>query len=130
MSDRCGPLVAGGAALGLWLVASIAAAQPAGLDGQLLFNNACRTCHTVKADDNRLGPSLHGVVGRASGAVAGVNYSSALANGAVTWDEATLDRFIANPDAVAPGNGMKPYSGIASAEERAAIIAYLKDSGD
>lgn len=97
-------------------------------DGKLLFNNACRTCHSVNEGDNRLGPSLHGIVGRPSGAIEGVSYSSALADGAVTFDEATLDRFIENPDAVAPGHGMKPFGGVSSPEERAAIIAFLKTS--
>lgn len=101
----------------------------AGDEGQLLFNNACRTCHTVKAGDNRLGPSLSGVVGRKSGAVEGVAYSSALADGAVTWDAATLDKFLADPQSVAPGTTMKPFGGIASPEERAAIIGYLEKAG-
>jgi cytochrome c len=95
-------------------------------DGKLLFNNSCRTCHSVNEGDNRLGPSLHGIVGRPSGAIEGVSYSSALADGAVTFDEATLDRFIENPDAVAPGHGMKPFGGVGAPEERAAIIAFLK----
>lgn len=110
--------------------AAVAGAQQAGADdGKLLFNNACRTCHTVNEGDNRLGPSLHGIVGRPSGSLEGVSYSGALAGGAVTFDEATLDRFIENPDAVAPGHGMKPFGGISSPEERAAIIAFLKQSG-
>jgi cytochrome c len=119
------------ALLGLSLpVAAPAGAQDAGAsDGKLLFNNACRTCHTVNEGDNRLGPSLHGIVGRPSGSLEGVSYSGALADGAVTFDEATLDRFIENPDAVAPGHGMKPFGGISSPEERAAIIAFLKESG-
>ena len=106
-------------------LATTAGAQEAA-DGKLLFNNACRTCHSVNEGDNRLGPSLHGIVGRPSGAIEEVNYSSALADGAVTFDEATLDRFIENPDAVAPGHGMKPFGGISSPEERAAIVAFLK----
>jgi cytochrome c len=44
-------------------------------------------------------------------------------------DRATLDRFISNPDHVVPGNNMKPYSGLASAEERAKIIAFLEANG-
>lgn len=103
-----------------------ASAQDTADDGKLLFNNACRTCHSVNEGDNRLGPSLADIVGRPSGSIEGVNYSSALANGAVTFDAATLDRFIENPDAVAPGHGMKPFGGISSPEERAAIIAFLK----
>lgn len=109
------------------LSSGVAAAQQE--DGQLLFNNACRTCHTVNEGDNRLGPSLHGVVGRKSGAVEGANYSSALAGGRITWDPQTLDKFLQDPASVAPGTTMKPFGGIASAEERASIIAYLETSG-
>ena len=96
-------------------------------EGQTLFNNACRTCHTVKEGDNRLGPNLHGIVGRKVGSLPNYGYSSAMTAGAdLVWDQAMLDRFIANPDAVVPGNNMKPYSGLASAEDRAKIIAYLQ----
>ena len=42
---------------------------------------------------------------------------------------AILDRFIENPDAVAPGNSMKPYTGISDPEARAKIVAYLKEQG-
>jgi cytochrome c len=94
--------------------------------GELAFNNACRTCHTVKEGDNRLGPSLFGVVGRKAGSLPDYAFSPALTNSGITWDEASLDRFIENPDAVAPGNNMKPYTGMSDQEERARIVAYLK----
>lgn len=94
--------------------------------GETLFNNSCRTCHSVKVDDNRLGPNLHNIVGRASGAASGFNYSPSLKSGSITWDEATLDKFIANPDAVASGNNMKPYTGISDAGVRKQIIEFLK----
>ena len=97
--------------------------------GELLFNNACRTCHTLREGDNRLGPSLHNIVGRKAGALAGYGYSSAMKDAGLVWDKATLDRFIASPDEVIPGHNMKPYGGIASAEERAKIVAYLEGSG-
>jgi cytochrome c len=96
-------------------------------DGQAAFNNACRTCHVVEKGDNRQGPSLHGVVGAKSGQVEGWGYSSALADGKITWDEATLDKFIENPDSVAPGNNMKPFGGIADAEQRKLIVSYLAE---
>ena len=51
---------------------------------------------------------------------------TALDKADIVWDKNSLDRFIANPDAVVPGNNMKPYGGIASAEERAKIIAFLE----
>ena len=57
---------------------------------QVAFNNRCRTCHSVKADDNRLGPSLHNIVGRKAGALSEyAAYSQAMKNSGIVWDEAT-----------------------------------------
>jgi cytochrome c len=95
-------------------------------DSELTFNNVCRTCHTLKEGDNRLGPNLHNIIGRKAGSVPDYGYSSAMKDADLTWDKATLDRFIANPDQVVPGNKMKPYGGLTSAEERAKIIAFLE----
>jgi cytochrome c len=95
-------------------------------DGQLLFNNACRTCHSVKEGDNRLGPNLHGIIGRKSGALKNYPYSDSMAKSDLVWDKATLDRFIANPESVVRGNTMQPYGGMPSADDRARIIAYLE----
>jgi len=95
-------------------------------DSELTSNNVCRTCHTLKEGDNRLGPNLHNIIGRKAGSVPDYAYSSAMKDAGLTWDKATLDRFIANPDQVVPGNKMKPYGGLTSAEERAKIIAFLE----
>jgi cytochrome c len=97
--------------------------------GEILFNNACRTCHTIEPGDNRLGPTLHGIVGREAGSLPDYAFSPALVGSGIVWDEANLDRFIENPDALVRGNNMKPYTGITSAEDRAAIIAYLAGQG-
>jgi cytochrome c len=98
-------------------------------DGQLAFNNVCRTCHTLKEGDNRLGPNLHNIIGRKAGSLPDYSYSSAMKGADLVWDKATLDRYISNPDEVVPGNKMKPYGGVASAEERAKIIGYLEENG-
>ena len=95
---------------------------------QQAFNNACRTCHVAKEGDNRLGPNLYKVVGRKAGSLPDYNYSSAMKEADFVWDEEKLDRFIANPDEVIPGNNMKPYGGLASREDRAKIIAFLAQS--
>ena len=122
--------VIGAAALVGGLGWALAQDKPSGVDdAQLAFNNACRTCHTVKEGDNRLGPSLHRVIGRKSASVPGYGYSGAMRNADIVWDKATLDRFIANPDEVVRGSSMRPYSGVPSAETRARIIAYLEASG-
>jgi cytochrome c len=113
------------AAFALCLAAFPARAQD---DGQILFNNACRTCHSMKDGDNRLGPNLHGIVGRKSAALPNYGYSHSMANADLTWDKATLDKFIANPEGVVRGNKMQPYGGMASAEDRQKLIAYLEAS--
>ena len=109
--------------LALLLLSGAAAAQE---EGQVEFNNHCRTCHSVDEGDHRLGPSLHNIIGREAGTQEGANYSDAMRSSTVVWDGETLDRFIENPDAVVPGNNMKPFSGIADADVRAAIVGYLQ----
>ena len=94
--------------------------------GQRLFNNACRTCHSTKEGDNRLGPHLYKIVGRKAGSLPHYGYSSAMKSADFVWDEATLNRFVANPDEIVPGNSMKPYGGLASADDRAKVVAYLQ----
>jgi cytochrome c len=103
-----------------------AAPKSAAADSQLTFNNVCRTCHTLKEGDNRLGPNLHNIIGRKAGSVPDYGYSSAMKDADLTWDRAMLDHFIANPDQVVPGNKMKPYGGLTSAEERSKIIDFLE----
>ena len=96
------------------------------MSGQLLFNNACRTCHTTREGDNRLGPHLYKVIGRKAGSLPNYGYSSAMKSADFIWDEAKLSRFIANPDEIVPGNNMKPYGGLASASDRAKVISFLQ----
>ena len=111
----------------LALLAIIAGARAeTGGDPQMVFNNSCRTCHSMKEGDNRLGPSLAGVVGRKAGSVSGYAYSPSMQKSGITWDEATLDRFIADPDQVVNGNKMKPYTGITDDGQRKQIISFLK----
>jgi cytochrome c len=93
---------------------------------QQVFNNACRTCHTIKNGDNRLGPHLYKIIGRKAGSLLGYDYSSAMKGADFVWDEEKLERFIANPDETVPGNSMKPYSGLASSDDRTKIIAFLQ----
>jgi cytochrome c len=125
-------LLAGSAVLMLLLTSSApqtvrTQAMPS---GQLLFNNACRTCHTTNKGDNRLGPNLYKIVGRKAGSLPNYRYSSAMKDADFVWDEAKLDRFIENPDAVIPGNNMKPYGGLASVGDRAKVTAFLRSLSD
>lgn len=92
---------------------------------QQLFNNACRTCHSTKEGDNRLGPNLYRIIGRRAGSLPDYNYSPAMKDANFVWDESKLARFIASPDELVPGNKMAPYSGLASAEDRRKIVVFL-----
>lgn len=119
-------LIAALSGIALLLSSPCALAQAAeNASGQQAFNNACRTCHMVREGDNRLGPNLHKIIGRKAGSLPDYAFSSAMKEAGFVWDEEKLDRFMAKPDEVVPGNNMKPYGGLASDEERKKIIAFL-----
>jgi len=84
----------------------------------------CAVCHSIDGS-NGTGPTLLRLIGRKSGAVPGFRYSRAMKSAEIIWDEATLDRYLTNPQELVPGNIM-PFSGVAQAQERADIIAYLR----
>jgi cytochrome c len=92
--------------------------------GFVLYQQHCRTCHTLKAGDHRLGPSLHGIVGSAAGKAPGFRYSRTMAGAGLVWDEATLDAFLKDPGGFMPGNAML-YLGMADPADRAAVIGYM-----
>jgi len=122
-------LISNLAALGLLAALTVEHAQTPNDAGQIAYNNACRTCHSIREGDNRLGPSLYGIVGKKAGTISGYEPSPAMRQSGIVWDEKNLDKFIADPEAVVYGNAMKPYGGIASEEERQKIISYLKSAG-
>ena len=88
------------------------------------FQTQCGICHAVAAGQNRIGPTLFGVVGRRSGSVPGFNYTADHKKLDVTWDAATLDKYLANPRAMVPDTSMI-YAGLKDNAERADLVAYL-----
>lgn len=112
------------AALAVVLTGGAKVAAAADLDGEVLFNTHCRNCHSIKEGDNRLGPALHGIVGKEAGTVAGfAAYSGSLKG--FTWDVATLDKFIAAPASVAPNTSMI-YPPVDDPAVRKAIIDFMQ----
>ncbi|WP_379920588.1 c-type cytochrome [Erythrobacter sp. R86502] len=86
---------------------------------------ACRTCHVFDEGVNRVGPSLHKVVGRPSGSVPGFNYSDANKNSGVTWTPDVLFEYLEDPKGFMPGTKMA-FPGVKDAQKRANLVAYLE----
>jgi cytochrome c len=85
----------------------------------------CAECHAIQAGaPEKLGPSLHGVIGRRAAAVAGYDYSQALRSADFAWDGPHLDGWIKDPAAYLPGNDMMA-DGVSDDAERRDLIAYL-----
>lgn len=99
-----------------------AAAGPDAGRGELLYEQRCGACHGLDAD--RVGPHHRGVVGRRAGSVAGYDYSPALRQADFVWNSVSLDAWLANPEALVPGQRMG-YS-VPDATDRADIVAYLR----
>lgn len=104
------------------------AATPAALTGDAAAGRQvfrkCQACHSLDAGKNGLGPSLAGIVGEKAAAVAGYNFSPAMKASNLTWDAATLDAYLTDPQKVVPGNKM-PFPGLKTERERSAVIAFL-----
>jgi cytochrome c len=90
--------------------------------GKLAFQRRCTGCHTLEGD--REGPRLAGVFGRRAGSVPGFEYSESLRSSGLTWNDATLERWLTDPDLIAADTKMDFH--VPKAQERADLIAYLK----
>lgn len=130
MTTAAARLLAASVALAFTLPA---AAQPApayaslkgdAVKGEKVFVQ-CKTCHVVQAGVNRIGPSLHGVVGRHASKVPGFKYSAANIKSNLVWNEATLYKYLEAPQKMVPGTKMA-FAGLKKPQDRADVIAYLK----
>lgn len=85
----------------------------------------CTVCHKTTPGDNLIGPTLAGVYGAKAGHIAGFKYSPALLASGLTWNQANLDRYLADPKGVIPGGTMS-FGGVKDDAKRKAIVDYLK----
>lgn len=105
--------------------ATEAAVEPAATtSGPPVAFAQCVSCHSVKPGVNGVGPSLHGIVGRKAAAESGYAYSAPLKSAGLTWDEATLDKWLTAPMTLVPGTKMV-FPGIPDQARRKAVIDYL-----
>ena len=91
--------------------------------GQRVFLQ-CQACHRTEPGANGLGPTLHGIVGRAAGSVTGFNYSPANRSAGIVWTPEKLYQYLENPRRVVPGTTMA-FAGVGDGQRRADLIAYL-----
>jgi cytochrome c len=100
----------------------ISRAEADTLRGKQLFEKRCTGCHSL--DQDKEGPRLRGVYGRQAGKVSGFKYSAGLQSSVVTWDDASLDKWLTNPDSLIADNDMAFR--VVKPDERADIIRFLK----
>lgn len=102
--------------------AGVARAAGNAVHGKDLFERRCTGCHAMEG--NREGPKLAGVFGRKAGTVPGFDYSPGLKKSGIVWDEASLEKWLSDPQSVTADARMDFYVG--KAQDRADLIAYLK----
>jgi cytochrome c len=120
------PLVIG-FALSVGVVCA-ASAQDASA-GEKVFAK-CKACHVIDGPTNRVGPSLHGVIGRTAGTVEGFKYSEAMiqhGKDGLVWNNETIDQYLADPKGYIPKNKMA-FPGLKKPEDRANVIAYIDEA--
>jgi glucose/arabinose dehydrogenase/cytochrome c2 len=110
----------------LWVLAAAPATAADATTGKLLFRERCSVCHTAESDDNggAQGPSLIGLMGRAAASSPQFSYTAALRDSKLTWDGATLKRFLASPTTVVPGTSM--VVAVPAESDRDNLIAYFQ----
>lgn len=105
-----------------------ASAQTAGDPdhGKQIFRQ-CSVCHSINPGENRVGPSLAGVVGHKAGEAPGFSYSKAVKDSGITWNDDNLGKYLENPQQTIKGTRMA-FPGLKNPKDRADVIAYLKKS--
>lgn len=108
-----------------WVGSAAGALADDAAAGEKLFNQKCKVCHHIgEGAKNFVGPELNGLIGRAAGSVEGYNYSDAMKNSGITWDEAIFEEFITNPKAKVPGTKMI-FAGLSKEKDRANLFAFV-----
>ena len=109
-----GVMISGGGALAAGDVAK----------GKKVFKK-CAICHAVKKGKKKIGPSLFGVAGSKAATTKGFRFSPAMKKSKLTWDDASLDKFLKKPRKAVKGTRMV-FAGLRSKKDRTNLIAYLK----
>lgn len=115
-----------GVALAALASSSVLAQEGDPAAGAKVFNK-CKACHVLDEDKNRVGPYLHGIIGRPAGTAEGFTYSGAMKDSGIVWDEGTIAEYVADPKGYVPGNRMA-FPGLKKPEDVTNLMAYLKEA--
>jgi cytochrome c len=96
------------------------------VDGKEVFQQ-CAVCHSTEAGVNKVGPSLHGIIGRHSGIAPNFSYSPANKGSGIVWTEQNIYKYLNNPQKMVPGTYMT-FTGVQDPQKRADVIAYLQEN--
>ena len=98
------------------------------MNGELLFGSMCQSCHWIHDGlSHRAGPALFGIVDKDVASGPNFDYSPALRSFGGEWSAERLDRFLADPQALVPGNAMA-FEGIQDPEQRKLLIEHLRNA--
>ena len=124
-------MITGSQVIGSMVIAAMGLATPLiaaraddAADGASVFRK-CQACHSIEPGVTKLGPSLANAYGRKAAALPDFHYSQALQQSNLTWDAATLDKFLTHPADLVPGTRMT-FGGLSQGADRAAVIEFLK----
>ena len=108
--------------------AAVTAGSADAKKGKRVYNK-CEACHALKAAKNKVGPSLHSIMGRKAAIEPKFKYSKAMRNSGLTWDEETLRKYLKKPRVFLKGTRIY-FAGIKKKKDMDNLIAYLKKASN
>ena len=93
-------------------------------------SSKCTACHGFNSGgNNRIGPNLWGILGKAKAEASGFKYSDSLKGLGGIWSIEDMNLWLKSPKKYAPGNSMA-FVGLRKDKDRANLLAYLNSMSE